>query len=308
MGRDLSFEHPDYCFFATIRTACSRLWFVNNPELEERILAYLARYAEHYGVILYAFIIMGNHYHLLALFPNGNKAAFFRDFNGMISKLTKARVTSFEGGKLWARRVRCQVVPNKEDILDRFLYTVLNPVGAGLTQKISEYPAYNSFSDSIRGRSRSFKVVEWQKYNARKFKNPETKIADFTKIHKLEFARLPGFESMTQREYIAFMNRKTEERRTEMVKQRRENGLGFATIQILQQQKPGTKPRTTKTSQRNTHRPLVLTLCSETRCQFKKWYFELVGLFKTAAKKFRAGAFTTPFPPGTYRPWSCCSC
>ena len=120
MGRDLSFEHPDYCFFATIRTASSRLWFVNNLKLEERILAYLARYAEMHGVVLYAFIIMGNHYHLLARFPKGNKAAFFRDLNGMISRLTKVRVKSFEGGKLWARRVRCQVVPNSEDILERF--------------------------------------------------------------------------------------------------------------------------------------------------------------------------------------------
>ena len=111
MGRDLSFEHPEHCFFGTIRTASSRLWFINNPEFEAFILAYLARYVEIHGVIIYAFVLMGNHYHLLARFPKGNKAAFFRDLNGMISRLTKFRVKTYEGGRLWARRVRSQVVP-----------------------------------------------------------------------------------------------------------------------------------------------------------------------------------------------------
>ena len=308
MGRDLSFEHPDYCFFGTIRTASSRLWFVNDPKLEERILAYTARYVEIYGVIVFAFILMGNHYHLLARFPNGNKAAFFRDLNGMISRLTKARVKTYEGGKLWARRVRTQVVPNNEDILDRFFYSALNPIAAGLVDKVSDYPAYNSFSDAIRGKSRSFKVVEWQKYNARKKKDPTVTIAEYTKIHKLTYAKLPGYESMTQKEYVTFMNSEYERRRTEIVNCRKESGLGFATPKLLSEQQPGAKPRSTKTSTRDTHRPLVLTRCRETRKRFKKWYFELVAAFKTASLKFRAGMFTIPFPPGTYRPWTCCAC
>lgn len=308
MGRDLSFEHPEYCFFGTIRTASSRLWFINNPALEERILAYLARYTEHYGVTLYAFVLMGNHYHLLARFPKGNKASFFRDLNGMISKLTQAKVRSFEGGKLWARRVRNQVVPNNEDIFDRFLYASLNPVAAGLVEKLSEYQAYNSFSDAVRGRTRVYKVVEWQKYNARKHKQPVTTIAEFTKLHKLVYSRLPGYESMSQKDYSSFINGEAERRRIELVKKRKANGLGFATAKTLRDQTPGAKPGSSKTSNRDTHRPLVLTLCIETKRTFLKWYFELTGMFKTASIKFRAGIFTATFPPGTYRPWSRCAC
>jgi len=308
VGRDLSFEHPNYCFFATIRTICSRLWLINNPELEERILAYLARYVEHHGVVIYAFIIMGNHYHLLACFPNGNKAAFFRDFNGMISRLTKSRVKMFEGGKLWARRVRSQVVPNNEDIFDRFFYAALNPVAAGLVEKLSEYPSYNSFSDAIRGRVRTFKVVEWQKYNSQKRKRRNIAIAEFTKYHQLSFARLPGYESMTQRQYVNFMNEEAERRRVDLVRSRKESGSGFATAQKLKALEPGQKPRFTKTSTRDTHRPLVLTRCSETKRKFLDWYFGLFAEFRLAAAKFRAGAFNIPFPPGTYRPWSCCAC
>jgi REP element-mobilizing transposase RayT len=122
----------------------SRLWFINNSKLVGRILAYLAKYQETYGVVIYAFVIMGNHYHLLAKFPRRNKALFFRDFNGIIAKLVSRHVREFEGGKLWARRVRSQVVPNPEDIKDRFFYAALNPVNAGIARKLSEYEAYNS--------------------------------------------------------------------------------------------------------------------------------------------------------------------
>jgi len=56
-------------FFSTIRCRNSRLWFVNNPKLEERILAYTAKYLEVHSVELYAFAIEGSHTHDLAGYP-----------------------------------------------------------------------------------------------------------------------------------------------------------------------------------------------------------------------------------------------
>lgn len=308
MARDLSFEHFDFTFFATIRTVCSRLWLINNPELYERILAYLARYQEQHGVIIYAFIIMGNHYHLLACFPRGNKAAFFRDFNGMFSKLTHSKVKEFEGGKLWARRVRTQVVPNSADIVDKFFYTALNPVSSGLVEKLSEYPAYNSFADAIYQRKRTYKVTNWHQYNSRKRFNPKITEAECTTVHTLSYSLLPGFEHLSRKQYVDRMNRELEARRQQVVKEREKKGLGFATREALLRQKIGTKPRTTKTSKRDTHRPLVLTACMETKERFLNWYFSLLQSFKEASLKFRQGAHSIVFPPGTYRPPSCCPC
>ena len=71
----------------TTRTAGSRLWFVNNKKLEERILAFLGFYQEKYTVELSSFKLMGNHYHLVARFPNKNRAQFMRDFNARICLL-----------------------------------------------------------------------------------------------------------------------------------------------------------------------------------------------------------------------------
>lgn len=307
MSQDLSFEHLELAFFATTRTICSLLWFVNNPALDERILAYLAKYQERYGVVIYAFVIMGNHYHLIACFPMGNKAAFFRDLNSMIAKLTGSKVENYGGGKLWARRVRVQALPNPEDIKDRMFYAALNPVAAGLVQKLSDYTSYNSFSDAIRDTRRKFKVTNWEAYNNRKRHDPTVTIAEYTTTHTLTFSRLPGYEELSRREYVDVMNKELETRRQEVVENRIKSGKGFATREALRKLIPGTKPKTTKTSTRTSHRPLVLTRCKETRKQFLDWYFSLLNAYKEISRRFRNGETSIEFPPGTYRPWSYCA-
>ena len=306
MGRDLSIENPEVCFFGTTRTAGSRLWFINNPVLQKHILAYLALYQERYEVIIYAFIIMGNHYHLLARFPNANKAAFYRDFNGIVSKLTNRHIEHYDSAKLWARRVRSQVVPRAIDVEDRFFYASLNPVGAGLVQKVSEYTGYNSFSDAIYDRRKKYQIVRRQDFEARRKCDPTVSIADFTSEHILTFSRLPGHEALSQKAYAKWMLSELETRRQEVIRDRLKEGKGFATREALLNQKVGARPRTTKTSTRTSFRPLVLTRCLETKQVCLDWYFSILSAFKSASLKFRNGAFQTDFPPGTYRPWSIC--
>jgi len=304
---DLSFEDEDFCFFSTTRTINSRLWFINNPKLVERILAYLAKYQETYGVVIYAFVLMGNHYHLLAKFPRKNKALFFRDFNGIVAKLVSRHVKEFEGGKLWARRVRSQVVPNPEDIKDRFFYAALNPVNAGIARKLSEYESYNSFQLALRDRQQTFKVVDWERYNSRRRFNVELTPKDFTREYTLRYSRLPTYEDLKKSDYVNKMLEELEARRRLLVQKRLTEGKGFAPRELLRKQQPGAKPKSTKTSTRGSHRPLVLTLCRETKERFLDWYFSLRNSYILASKTFRAGLLTAIFPAGTYRPSNYCS-
>ena len=54
-------ECQDVASFQTTRARNSELWFVNNPELEETILGYAARYATRYEIKMYTLAIEGNH-------------------------------------------------------------------------------------------------------------------------------------------------------------------------------------------------------------------------------------------------------
>ena len=306
MAQDLSIEHPDFVFFSTIRTMNSRLWFVGTPELQDRIQAFLARYQEMYGVVIYGFIIMGNHYHLIAKFPLMNKAAFFKAFNSMIARLTNTAVEQFEGGKLWARPVRSQPIGDELDIKDRFFYAALNPVGAGLVRKLSEYKSYNSFNDAITGKKRKFKIFHREDYNNRKRSNSKLTHAECTSEHTLTYSRLPGYEQMSHADYVKVMSKELEVRRVFVVEQRLKDGRGFATAEALSKLRPGAKPKSTKTSTRHSKRPLILTRLFELRTKYLRWYFDLRERYQEASRRFRAGELSVAFPTGTYRPPSFC--
>lgn len=280
----------------------SRLWFIKNPHLHDRILAFLARYAEWFGVILYGFIIMGNHYHLVAKFPRCNKAAFCKAFDSIIAKLTGSLVGNFEGGKVWGRPVRCQPLGTDADVKHWVFYVALNPVKSGLHKNLSKYPGYNSFKDAIHGRERKFKIFNREDYNNRKRHNRSLTKEQCMTVHTLKFARLPGFEKMPQERYERELLQELRQRREILIAERSIEGKGFASQSFLEALKPGDKPKTTKTSKRDSKRPLILTMCAATRKRFLEWYFDMREQYRRASARFRAGELDVVFPPGTYRP------
>lgn len=302
MAQDLSIECRDAIYFITARTMCSRLWFVNNKRLQETILAYLAKFAEEFSAKLYGFTLMGNHYHLLASFPLANRADFLRAFNSVIATKTNALVAAYEGGKLWGRRARAQLLPNPEDVEHYFFYAALNPVSSGLCQRLSDFDGYSSFSDSISNREREFQLVNFAEYNSRKRFNPHLTIQECTKTYYLRFERLPGLEHLSSADYRVLMLESLEERRQRAVAARVASGGGFATRSQLRATKPGTRPHHSKQSARDSYRPLCLTLCAQTRARVTEWYFAIRDAYREASKRFRAGDLTVAFPPGTYRP------
>ena len=109
-------ESPDMVQLITFRTINSALWFVNNKGLEERILAYLAKYLNKYGVLLYGSCMVGSHIHLLARFPLSNRAAFCRDFGARMAESVRILVENFPGGPLFARRYTPQFLPLDEEV------------------------------------------------------------------------------------------------------------------------------------------------------------------------------------------------
>lgn len=96
-SQPLRIECADYWSLATSRTINSRLWFVNNPQLEQYALGHLARYREKHEIELYAFVMMGNHQHVAARYPKENRSQFFRDFNARIGDSLPADAKALAG-------------------------------------------------------------------------------------------------------------------------------------------------------------------------------------------------------------------
>ena len=124
---------------------------MNNPQLDQAILGYCAKYAARYGAHIYALAIEGNHVQMCAKFPQGNRASFMRDFNSSVARAIARLTPEFTGGRPFGRRYSVEFVSGSEDIEDRFFYTVLQPVQDGLVPKIREYPGFNCFHDAVWG-------------------------------------------------------------------------------------------------------------------------------------------------------------
>jgi len=300
MGYHPRIECKDIASFQTSRSRCSELWFVNNQELEEKILGYAAKYSNCYGVKLYAFAIEGNHIQFPALFPNANRAHFMRDLNSVVARIVPRHQKAHPGGKFWARRYSAEYLPDPQDVEKSFFYTVLQPVQDGLVDDIAEYPGYNCFEDAIWGRARSFKVVRWKQYNDARRWRKKVRIEDFTDTYELRYERLPGYEHLSNTDYVKLMRAKLRERTKHILEQRKgKKALGAKKLRMI---KPGTVPRNTKTSTINDHRPRILSNDNERRAQGKAWYFSIYFEYKRVSALYRAGQLNVSFPEGTYKP------
>jgi REP element-mobilizing transposase RayT len=289
--------------FLTTRTRNSELWFVNNKPLEESILGSAARCAERYSVKLFALAIEGNHIQGVADFPGLNRSSFMRDFNSSVTRAVVRHVPEYPGGTMWGRRYSNEFLPTDNSILRQFLYTVLQPVQDGLIEKLSDSPFYNCLHDAAWGIRRKFKVVRWAEYNSALRWNTAVMIKDFTDTVELKYERIPGFEHLSRDEYARMIFDLVEERRKEIVAERRAQGLGFAGRAYLLSIVPGSKPVSTKTSTRKDFRPRFLSGSKKVNDECTVWYFDMYFTFKNASKRYRAGELDVEFPPGMYRPY-----
>jgi REP element-mobilizing transposase RayT len=302
MAQPLSIEDSEWTYLITTRTADSRLWFVNNNHLEQRILAALARYQQIHAVTLYAFVIMGNHYHILARFPKRNRALFMRDFNSAVARLVGRHVSTHGRRSVWARRYGYQVLLREEDIAHWFYYVALNPVSSGIVSSASQYPSYNSFFDTASEITRSYGWINWSKYLLNKRHHPKSQPEEFSKRYPLVFSRLPGYAAHSHTDYARVLTDELTSRQASLVSERKVSGKGFLGLNKYKAQAPGVRPRHTKTSTRYSIRPLILTLCSKTRKKFLKLYFSIRDAFQEASAAFCAGNLAVTFPDGTYPP------
>jgi putative transposase len=104
----------------------------------ELLLSLLAEYAAREKVAIHAYVLMGNHFHLLATPERDNSLprmmqAVGRRYVQMFNK-RHART-----GTLWEGRYRATLVQTDRYLLTCMAYIDLNPVRAGMVQRAADY-------------------------------------------------------------------------------------------------------------------------------------------------------------------------
>ncbi|HSV50736.1 MAG TPA: transposase [Burkholderiaceae bacterium] len=117
----------------------------------EALLDLLAENAEKFGVALHAYVLMSNHFHLLAT-PESTDA-----LPQMMQAVGRRYVRYFNdrqgrSGTLWEGRYRSTLIQTERYLLACMAYIDLNPVRAGLVAEARAYP-WSSHSHYVGLRS-----------------------------------------------------------------------------------------------------------------------------------------------------------
>ncbi len=168
-----------------------------------RFLAALARTVERHRVVVHAYCLLSNHYHVVCETPRGNLAAALHLLNGVYAQAFNERYG--REGHVFQGRYQAILLEREAHLLEVSRYVVLNPVRAGMchspdawmwssyraTVGIDPVPAYLTADWVLAqfGRSRSAAQLGYRRF-----------VAD--RMDESPFARLAGRVVLGREDFV----------------------------------------------------------------------------------------------------------
>jgi len=142
MARPLRIEYAGAFYHITARgNERNKIFFTQRDYTRFKEYLFIAQ--ERFGCVLHAYVLMGNHYHLLLETPEGNLSQVMHYLNG--SYTTYVNVKRKRSGHLFQGRYKSIVIDKDSYLVALSRYIHLNPVRA----KIKEHPADYSHSSYV---------------------------------------------------------------------------------------------------------------------------------------------------------------
>ncbi|KKW44589.1 MAG: hypothetical protein UY95_C0024G0008 [Parcubacteria group bacterium GW2011_GWA2_56_7] len=131
MARPLRVEFKGGLYHVIARGNAKQKIFLDDHD-RERFLYWLKDAIRVHNLVLHAYCLMGNHYHVLIETPDGNLSRAMRDVNGHYTQNFNARHERV--GHLFQGRYKAFVIEKHSYILAVLRYIILNPVRARLVR------------------------------------------------------------------------------------------------------------------------------------------------------------------------------
>jgi REP-associated tyrosine transposase len=128
----LRINAPGVCFHLIARGNAREVVFVDDQD-RRVFLELLGRVVERFGWIVFAYCLMGNHYHLVVETPRGELSRGMAQLNGQYARYFNRR--SGRCGHVFQARFRSILVEQDSYLLSVCRYVVLNPVRARLCRE-----------------------------------------------------------------------------------------------------------------------------------------------------------------------------
>ena len=299
MARRLRFvDNESGVVEVTARTVHGRWLIRPSAKVNKIILGALGRAQARYGVELYAFVFLSNHFHILMRVDSAHQMAAFVGY--VQSKLAKelGRMHRWHE-KFWGRRYHSASLADSDSERvqqARFLYILQNGCKEGLVGSPLDWPGVSTAAALHDGRDQL--VGLWydrtREHHARRRgeKTPPPS-AETVRLSPLPFMR--GWSRDERRQYVRNAVRDVVEQSRHRNRKNRTKPLGASNIR---RQHPHERPATFTPSPA----PLFHTATREEFWRMRRAREEKVAAYRRAAIRARQGRTDVRFPVGCFPP------
>lgn len=158
MSRPLRLEFEGALYHATSRGNERSAIFRDDVD-HARFLEFLGWVAQRERLVVHAYCLMGNHYHVLLETPLGNLSRGMQRLNGRYTQYFNTRHR--RAGHLFQGRFKSILVEREPHLLELTRYVVLNPVRAGMVQTAGQWPWSNYRATAGRARAPKWLEIDW---------------------------------------------------------------------------------------------------------------------------------------------------
>jgi len=158
MGRPIRIEYPGALYHITSRGNEKRNIFLDDED-RTKFLDKLRDYHGRFGILVHAYVLLDNHYHLILETPRPNLLKVMHGINAGYTGYFNRKYRRV--GHLLQGRYRAILVDKDEYLVALSRYVHLNPVRAGIVESPEEY-AWSSYGGYIgKGKQEDWVEYSW---------------------------------------------------------------------------------------------------------------------------------------------------
>jgi REP element-mobilizing transposase RayT len=294
----------DTVHFITNRCEQEQLLMLPSSRINQIIGAWFARSLCRVGpgLEVFAFIFLGNHFHLLVRDTQGTLAVFMDYFQGNVARAINKELGRH--GKFFAREYDDMIVVGDAEFINRYAYIACNAVKAGLVERADQWPGWSSLDGAINGKGYCFELLNVTRcYKASRFGKKKVNKADFIETWKFELSIPPMWAEMTLKKRASFIGDLVANEEAKYKRAR--EGKRVLGIKGIRAQRPTDRPQSPARKPRIRFicfNPTMLEELNEGYRQFNGEYREMMGKFHNAAQSKKRSLFE--WPEGSYLPSS----
>ncbi len=271
--------------YLVTRRCSERRFFLRPSKKTTTIFRYiLAAIAERYGILIHAFCVLSNHYHLVITDPAARLPEFHRDLDALIARAVNASLGRWEA--FWDRDSYSAVkLEGPGAILEKIVYVLANPVAAGLVGRGAEWPGLWS-DPTLLGRDALDveRPTEFFRVNG-----------PLPAVARLQLVAPPGFEASDLAQAISRLLAEAEDGAAAELA---DEGRCFFGARRVLAQSPHTRP--TASEPRRGLNPLVACRNKWKRIEALLRVKEFRSAYREALNAWRGGCRDVLFPLGTW--------